>query len=85
MENVLRKVHFNLNDQNFTLGDLDYEDPTGKLEEREGYLHCWGKVDYYDSEEGRFKQRTIGVIEECGTGMVYEVASKCVKFDDPLC
>ena len=83
MKEELRKVQFNLNEQNLSLGDLG-EDTEGVSIERHGYFHCWGNVNFYDAEEERFKQSKVGIIEECGTGKVFEVAPKCIKFEEPL-
>ena len=78
----LRKVKFNLNEQNLNLGDVDYEDKDGFLEERSGYFHRWGDVIKYDPTLTHNIQKTVAIVEEKATGKVYEVAPHCVKFED---
>lgn len=51
MKEELRKVLFNLDEQNLSYGDLDYDDFEGIRKGRQGYFHCWGSVEFYDSEE----------------------------------
>ena len=84
MKEEFRKVRFNLNEQNLTIGDLGYEDTEGISDERSGYFHCWGNVEFYDSEEERFKLKKTAIIEESGTGKVFEIAPKCVVFETPI-
>mgnify|MGYP007070111653 CR=1 FL=1 len=77
----LRKVQFNLNEQNLTYGDLGFNDSEGIMEERHGYFHCWGNVTFYDAEEERYKQKTVAIIEDTVTGKVFEIAPRCVSFE----
>ena len=80
MKEELRKVIFNLNEQNLTIGDLGYEDTEGIMDERQGYFHRLGDLIVYDSEHGRNLQQTVAIIEEIDTGIVYEVVPHCFRF-----
>ena len=82
MKEKLRKVVFNLNDQNLTIGDLDYEDHEEITIERKGYFHRLGDVIVYDPGQERLLPKTVAIIEEAGTGVVFEVAPHCFKFED---
>lgn len=84
MKEELRKVRFNLNVQNLTIGDLGFEDPEEILKERLGYFHCWGNVDFYDSEEGQFKLRKVAIVEESKTGKIFEISPKCIEFEESI-
>lgn len=78
----LRKVVFNLNEQNLSLGDLDYNDSEGLLDERRGYFHRFGDTIIYDPQQERNFPKTFAIIEEAKTGKIFEVAPRCFKFDD---
>lgn len=81
----LRKVFFNLNELNLTVGDLhsdgNYEDNEDITIERIGLFHRWGDVTYYDSKLERYIQKTVAIVEEIETGKIYEVAPKCITFE----
>lgn len=81
MREKLRKVLFNLNEQNLNLGDLDFEDPGGIMEERHGLFHCFGDVIIYDPQQERNFTKKVAIIEEICTGKVFEVAPHCIKFE----
>ena len=81
MKEELRKVVFNLNELNLTIGDLGYKDPEGILVERHGYFHRLGDIIVYDPELGKNLPKTIAIIEEIDTGKVYEVAPHCFRFE----
>ena len=80
MRDGLREIKFNLNEQDLTLGDLGYDDHDGILNERHGYFHCWGNVEFYDSENGRLYLRKVAIVEESETGKIFEVAPKNIVF-----
>lgn len=80
MKEELRKVIFNLNDQNLTLGDMEFNDSKGVMEERHGFFHCWGNVELYNPEEGNIKLKTVAIVEEATTGRIFEVAPKCMSY-----
>ena len=80
MKNELRKVLFNLNEQDLSFGDLGFDDPDNIMEERQGYFHRWGDVIVNDATQERNLQKTVAIIEEMSTGNVYEVAPHCVKY-----
>lgn len=84
MKEELRKVRFNLNEQDLTIGDLGYEDNENLLVERHGFFHCWGNVMFYDSEDEVFKLRTVAIVEESGTGKVFEIAPRCIEYEKPM-
>ncbi len=77
----LRKVHFNLNEQNLTIGDLGYEDSEGIMKDRQGLFHRWGENMIYDSDQEKFIQTTVAIVEEVSTGKVFEVAPRCIVFE----
>ena len=81
MKEELRKVAFNLNEQNLTIGDLGYEDPEGIMKERHGYFHCMGNKIIYDPQQERNLLVSVAIVEEIGTGKVFEVAPHCIKFE----
>lgn len=80
MQEKLREVRFNLNEQNLNLGDLDYKDPDGITAERHGFFHRWGDVIYYDPQTESNIQKTIAIVEEIDTGKVLEIAPHCITF-----
>lgn len=77
----LRKVRFNLNEQNLSLGDIDYEDSDSIMMMRNGYFHRFGDVICYDPKQGKNYQKTIAIVEEMETGDVFEVAPHCISFE----
>lgn len=81
MDNELRKVIFNLNSQNLSLGDLNFNDSKGITKERRGYFHRWGDVVQYDSQSEKSFSKTVAIIEEDATGKIFEVAPHCIKFE----
>lgn len=85
MDNELRKVIFNLNSQNLSLGDLDYDDPQNITEERRGYFHRWGDGVIYDANIEKKFPNTFAIVEEDKTGQIFEVAPHCVKFENWKC
>ena len=84
MEEKLRKVKFDLNEQGLTIGDLQDRDADGILTERYGYFYRLGDVICYDADSGRSLSKTVAIIEEDGTGKVYPVAIGRFEFVDPL-
>ncbi len=78
MQENLRKVRFNLNNQDLTLGDCGFDDPEGILRERTGYFHRFGDVECLPNDENVLK--TVAIVEEEATGLVYEVAPHCIQF-----
>ena len=80
MQEEFRKVRFNLNELDLNLGDLDYKDSNGITEERLGFFHRWGDVVFYDPQTESNFQKTIAIVEEFGTGKVFEIAPHCITF-----
>lgn len=81
MQEELRKVMFVLDEQNLTIGDLGFEDAEGVAKKRHGYFHRFGDSIVYDAEQERNWPKTIAIVEEIGTGAVYEVAPRCIAFE----
>ena len=81
MKEELRKVLFNLNELNLSLGDLNYEDSDGIMKERHGLFHCFGDTLIYDSQQEMNLTKKVAIVEEIGTGKVFEVAPHCIKFE----
>ena len=81
MKEELRKVRFNLNEQDLTLGDFGYEDSNGIMEERHGFFHRFGDVICYDPQQEKNIHKTVAIVEEIITGKVYEVAPHCIIFE----
>jgi hypothetical protein len=84
MKKELRKVRFDLNEQNLTIGDLGYEDPKGVRKVRHGYFHCWGDVVFYGFNEEKERLRRVAIVEESATGKIFEVAPRCITFEEPI-
>ncbi|MBR6178733.1 MAG: hypothetical protein IKQ70_12745 [Bacteroidales bacterium] len=82
MNSDLKKVIFDLNEQNLSLGDLNNEDKNGILFPRRGYFHRWGDIEKYDLTLGKNIQKTVAIIEEEKTGQIFEVAPHRVKFEN---
>ena len=80
MEKELRKVRFNLNEQNLSLDELDYEDSNGIMDEHHGVFHRWGDVFCYDPRTESNIQKVVAIVEEEGTGKIYEIAPHCITF-----
>lgn len=81
MKEELRKVIFNLNEQNLSIGDLESEDSNDIMEERQGFFHCFGNVIFYDSQQERNLTKKVAIIEEISTGKVFEIAPHCIRFE----
>lgn len=84
MKENLRKVQFDLNELNLTIGDLGIEDSKDVLKKRHGYFHRMGDIIVYDPQQEKNLQKTVAIIEEIGTGKVYEVSPKRVVFEEPI-
>ncbi|MBP5364828.1 MAG: hypothetical protein J6Y82_02755 [Bacteroidales bacterium] len=82
MNEELRKVTFDLNEQNLFIGDisLDFKDKDGILKRRHGLFYRFGDKIVYDSEQEKSFQKTVAIVEEIATGKIYEVAPERVKF-----
>lgn len=80
MQEELRKVRFNLNEQNLSLGDLGYEDPNGITTERHRFYHRWDNVINYDPQTESDIQKIVAIVEEMSTGKVSEIAPQCITF-----
>lgn len=80
MEN-LRKVEFTLEQQK--MSTMDYENP-GEAEEktkvRTGFFHVFGNEPFYSSEESRWIDRIVAIVEEEGSGKVFHVSPEFMKF-----
>lgn len=89
MEN-LRKVEFTVEQQDMNLGDYDCFDdnPDEKAEEtlkkREGYYLGLGNELYYNPDSQRQESKIVAIVEEEGTGKVYHVIPKFMRFKTPL-
>ena len=81
MVEALRKVQFNLNESELSIGDLESEGDREILKEQQGLFHHWGEIVWYDSLIEKKLQKTIAIVKEIGTGKVFEVAPHCNTFE----
>ncbi len=80
MKEKLRTVFFNINEENLTLGDLNFENPERIMDEHHGYFHRFGDIIVYDAKQEKNLLKTVAIIEEIKTGIVYEVSPHCIRF-----
>ena len=81
MNDKLKHVRFTLNEGHFAIGDLEINDSDDLLKERDGLFHRWGDVCFYNQENQSFLTKTVGIVEEKSTGIVFEVSPHCIIFE----
>lgn len=75
----IRKVKFSLAQPGLSI--MDYGDEADeKLKERDGLFHIFGNEPFWDANEGKYRDRIVGVVEEVSTGKIYEVYPEMVQF-----
>lgn len=80
-EKKLRKVKFNLNNNECDCGDFVHESKVEELlKERYGWFHGFGNCLYRDITEGQCVTMFMGIVEEENTGRVYQVIPKNIEF-----
>lgn len=78
----LRKVKFTLEHFNGTIGDYESAGVSAEeiMKQRDGLFHTWGNECYWDSEKGTYQNCTVAIVEEIGTGKVYQVCPRFMRF-----
>lgn len=80
-EKKLRKVKFNLNNNELNYGELVNEQNGEELSrDRYGWFHGFGNCLYRDITEGQIITMFMGIVEEENTGRVYQVLPKNIEF-----
>lgn len=77
----LRKVKFNLNNNELNYGELANEQNGEELSrDRYGWFHCFGNKLVYCSKNECFLSQLMGCVEEEQTGQVYFVLPINIQF-----
>lgn len=80
MQTDLRKVNFSLGQEQFSPDDEERKEIEELARQRLGYFHRWVEVEDLSSKSGRFREKTVALIEEIETGKMHYVEIEQIKF-----
>ena len=84
MQTELRKVEFSLGHESFSPDEKEQKEIEELARKRFGYFHRWVEIEEQSAQSGRFREKTVALVEEVDTGKMYYVEVDFIHFTQLL-
>lgn len=80
MQKELRRVEFSLGHESFSPDEKEQKENEELARKRLGYFHRWVEIEEKSAQSGRFREKTVALVEEVDTGKMYYVEVELIHF-----